>query len=704
MRSERTREQICADLEALAHEDAFIYSLATIAWNDLFFDLAEAADINWREQLSFQEITFLAGLMVKHPLRLQKPTAEDLQRQITRAYVLFEELHSTYLRPFVNHMIDIRERVRSDGLSREEGKRELFGSGSAMTEPIFYSDSGAYDFQYRTLAPKRYQNDREWLEAHKGINAEDGASIVHAIKNAREVPQTPPLHDLDAFLDEVLKVFCISAADLPDHNPTDVDAFFKAFSLQPGEVNTTLTEPGQYNRLDSHPLIKLDSGDYFIPVQFNLARSIYESPSYWMLADHSYCDTASAHRGDATEAMTAEMLTAVFGAENVHRGVELRRGRRTVGEIDVLAKLGRKALMVQCKSKRLTEMSRRGDSEQLAVDFAAAVQDAYDQGRDCRKLLRDPAVTAFTADGIPADSDFDDAFIACVVSDHYPSLTHQVHVYLTRESDDPFPIALSVFDLEVICHYLRDPFDLMYYIRQRTGLAEYFHATEEISLLAYHLKHKLYSIPGAGLVTVDPGMAGLFDANYPAARGEHPESEAATRLFHEWKNDHYEQLVRDLKDSGEPSFVDAVFMLFDFSSDAIDGLFAQILEAKRKTTGDGAKHSVAVSDIAAAAGISFVTRASDHVQLGQDNFLYAQRKKYQTRTREWLGLGSLGASERLAEVVVYNRDPWEYDADLEEATRKYLGSGTVKRLIPKVGRNDPCSCGSGIKFKRCHGR
>ena len=28
---------------------------------------------------------------------------------------------------------------------------------------------------------------------------------------------------------------------------------------------------------------------------------------------------------------------------------------------------------------------------------------------------------------------------------------------------------------------------------------------------------------------------------------------------------------------------------------------------------------------------------------------------------------------------------------------------TVKRDEPKVGRNDPCWCGSGKKFKKCHG-
>jgi preprotein translocase subunit SecA len=28
---------------------------------------------------------------------------------------------------------------------------------------------------------------------------------------------------------------------------------------------------------------------------------------------------------------------------------------------------------------------------------------------------------------------------------------------------------------------------------------------------------------------------------------------------------------------------------------------------------------------------------------------------------------------------------------------------TVKRDEPKIGRNDPCWCGSGKKFKKCHG-
>lgn len=44
-------------------------------------------------------------------------------------------------------------------------------------------------------------------------------------------------------------------------------------------------------------------------------------------------------------------------------------------------------------------------------------------------------------------------------------------------------------------------------------------------------------------------------------------------------------------------------------------------------------------------------------------------------------------------------------ADLEDLTRdRRYKVETVKREAPKVGRNDPCPCGSGKKFKQCHGK
>jgi preprotein translocase subunit SecA len=47
-----------------------------------------------------------------------------------------------------------------------------------------------------------------------------------------------------------------------------------------------------------------------------------------------------------------------------------------------------------------------------------------------------------------------------------------------------------------------------------------------------------------------------------------------------------------------------------------------------------------------------------------------------------------------------------YSADEEaaEVEAAQLGFSPVVRDGPKVGRNDPCPCGSGKKFKHCHGQ
>jgi len=42
-------------------------------------------------------------------------------------------------------------------------------------------------------------------------------------------------------------------------------------------------------------------------------------------------------------------------------------------------------------------------------------------------------------------------------------------------------------------------------------------------------------------------------------------------------------------------------------------------------------------------------------------------------------------------------------ADLDEESMGETVADTFVRQAPKVGRNDPCPCGSGKKYKHCHG-
>jgi len=68
-----------------------------------------------------------------------------------------------------------------------------------------------------------------------------------------------------------------------------------------------------------------------------------------------------------------------------------------------------------------------------------------------------------------------------------------------------------------------------------------------------------------------------------------------------------------------------------------------------------------------------------------------ERERSQFKDAEWDELvGSCGSA--LAEAIVEVREYWQIVRNPPQ---------TVRRDSPKIGRNDPCPCGSGRKFKHC---
>jgi SEC-C motif-containing protein len=94
-----------------------------------------------------------------------------------------------------------------------------------------------------------------------------------------------------------------------------------------------------------------------------------------------------------------------------------------------------------------------------------------------------------------------------------------------------------------------------------------------------------------------------------------------------------------------------------------------------------------------------------------------------SKKSEWLGLEILKtergtetddvgqvefvATYKLKGVTVPHRERAEFE---KRNGRWYFIDGkpitgpTVRKLAPDVGRNDPCTCGSGKKYKKCCGR
>jgi len=75
---------------------------------------------------------------------------------------------------------------------------------------------------------------------------------------------------------------------------------------------------------------------------------------------------------------------------------------------------------------------------------------------------------------------------------------------------------------------------------------------------------------------------------------------------------------------------------------------------------------------------------------------HCERRKYIHRAEKWYGI-CINPSSKQIRFGIGLEFPWKHDANMERRT-----SASQNGEVPKVGRNDPCPCGSGKKYKKCH--
>ena len=532
--------------------------------------------------------------------------------------------------------------------------------------------------------------------------------FVKDIHTGGAVPSPTLREELwNSFYARLIDLFVIERKDFEQNKEND--AFFENFSLLPQKgLNSEFATIGDYNLITSHPLLNLGGGRYFVPITFLLYEAIYESPFYWMTTDTAYRDTAGEHRGRVGEEICHKMLSKVFGAKRTFKSVKIKTKQGDdATDIDVLCILGSKALCVQIKSKKLTLLAQKGNDEALGKDFKGAIQDAYDQGVLARKriLAKDAIYVDEAGNEIVLSEKIDDVYIAVVTAEEYPSLAHQARILLTRDHANPFPIAINIFDLELLCHYLSDPYDFLYYIRQRIALMDYYIANEESIFLGHHLMRKLWKVPGKNMEVVDDSYGQLIERNYYPIKSGIPVSDEGDSIKQKRARPEFDQLCNRLKTLEEPKITDVIFHLLDLSEDASHTLIDAIKFAKQKTVSDGRRHdfSMPPDDLySSRLGFTYISfESTSYQQLRQVLMPFCQLRKYKSRGDVWIGFGSLKDSHELIDAITFNNTPWKHDVDLEEMSSMLIGKGQYKTFGRKPGRNDSCPCGSGQKYKRC---
>ena len=681
-----------AKLEELAQQPGFLRVLADIMVSDMFYPVAEAAEVNWRARVSNQEATLLAGYMVKKPVYDAKLTQENIDTTVAKVRKLLEELHNIQSMKMFGNMVP----QDFQGLSPEEVAVKLtekYSQGSNMVEPIFYGDSGAYDFQWLDMAPKLYAEDAGWLDANF-INLATAAKYYWAAYNTilakasiGKIDKDQALAPIDAMT--FSKQQLIEAAQ--KLNPSDQDIneasaakFLELFSTKPGgEANQTFTAPGEYNVISSRPLIEVADDYYFLPVNLNLAEAIYVNPFYGMITDKTYKNEVAKHRGDAVEDITHDMLKGTFG-EKVYKRVKVMKGRNALTDIDVMVVVGNKAIIFQCKGKKLTELSRRGDTDTLKQDFENAIQKSYNEAVTIRTtLLGDDEYKLVDEAGteIALPNGLNDAYIVCVTTDVYPAALHQTSQYLQREDGEPYCLPISLFDLETTAEYLKNPFEFLFYIKQRLDTIEVMRAESEMGYLGYHLRKRLIMSEGKDRVLITQDFGQLIDADYLYRKGRLPEPPEEHRLIRDEDNPSRARLIREISQHSSPDITDILMFLYGISDDSLDEMLGFMERTKEKVRANGKANDMSAPIGGQWGGITYVC-APTYPELHKAMLSLAEINKHRFKSGQWLALGTVPGEERLVSYALYSNKPWEPSKQMDRVVELHERRGrTYKQRI-----------------------
>lgn len=712
----RSEHEVLADLQALCARPGYVHAVAALCFRDnmlIYTERVTETDMGDRfdpSRLLRTEINTLLGLMLKAPIDWTLPSPDVLGEYVSASDRLLQELHHAMSGSF-----SLSEALAA--LKRGESVNP-FDSGDAMREPIFYAAESAYNFQYVDLASQRYAADAGWLQSNVGFTIAQACVVADAAERClmdRFPVFVDSLRALPPDQWTMLPAFFVASTEVAAYTglePELVERILLQFTVSDGDANPRFVSLQDFNQITATPLLRSPGGEFVLLQIYALAEAIYDSPFYWMQDDKTYRPYRDRHRGEFTENFVAQRLKGVFGADRVFANIDIWHGKTKVAEIDVLVLWADRSIIVQAKAKRLTVEGRKGNDQVIREDFKKSIQDAYDQGLTCAKCLGDPRYAFARADGSTVDlQNITEIFMFCVVSDHYPALSFQTRHFLKTREVERVRAALvcDVFLIDVLTELLSTPLQFLSYVARRARYADRLVAAQELTILAYHLKHNLWIEDATAMLHLAEDFTACLDIAMAVRRRGIDGDATPEGFLTRFEGKTLGRIVREIERRPEPAVLDQGFQLLEMSGDAFDHLTRIVDRQAHRSAQDGKPHDMTMM-FDDASGFTIVCSGEPDDEAAQRLAMLCTRRKYRQKADRWFGM-CLTPGDAQLRFGLHLSDPWEQDDAMEVATANMLEPMPPElayerafrggRMRPKVGRNDPCPCGSGRKYKKC---
>ena len=704
----RPEQAIFNDLASLCTSPGYIHAVAAISFRDNFVTFADemkAEDLlpRFSERCLIRtEITTLIGLMMRAPIDFTLPEPKVVSGYIEQTEALLGELHQAII-AVAKEVIVSKRATESDC--------NPFTLGAVLREAIFYSTESAYSFQYRDLAPRKYREDAAWLLRNKDVDLVIGREVCVGIAELLKERLPETLHSFRAKPSAdwtILPGFTFSCDELATRigrPEKSVRAIVEAFTMPESENNSTFTSLHAFNAAYAYPFIRRGNDDFIMLQSYGILEALYETPFYWMCSDEAYAPSALSHRGEFTEAFAAERLTHVFGADRVFQNVEILKSKgQVLGEIDVLVVFGNRAVVLQAKSKKLTQEARKGNDLQLQSDFRKAVQESVDQAFTCAELLNDSSVTLRCRDGrtVPLAQPPDTIFPLSVVADHYPALAFQARQFLKVSPSERIspPLVIDVFALDAITEMLASPLRLLSYLSLRSRFGDKLRTSHELTFLSFHLKQNLWVEDNVDLMSLGDDISVDLDVAMMVRRdGIHGER-TPDGILTRFEGTPFAKILTEIDHRPDSVAIDLGLMLLELDEDTVRRINAHIDQILKRTAADGGLHDMTIGLSAASCGLTVHCSLLGDSAAATRLRAHCAMRKYSQKADNWFGIALRPAGS--IHLVAELHGPWRFSREMETMVANSLSAEPLNvGAREKPGRNHPCPCGSGKKYKHC---
>lgn len=708
----QTRDEhvVFSDLSNLCRLPGYVHAIAYFCYreNTVVYDgMMTAKDMAYlfsTTRLIRTEISTLIGLMIQGEIDYSLPPPKILQEYITRTETLLEEMHKAIAGAF---FVDFNPETAIDsGLNP-------FSFGTVLREPIFYSGESAYSFQYRDFSTIKYSYDNDWLISNKGFSIYEAKDVAHAIlelQNKKLMSTLRGMQNIEPDKWTILPGFIFSTQEVAETSGIEesiIVAVVNAFTVSSGEHNQSFLALNDFNVANAMPLLRVDDNNFILFQGYSLVEALYESPFYWMGADKLYANTAMRNRGKFTEEFCRDRLEQIFGKERVYANVDIFESKDKIGEVDVLVIFGNRIIVVQAKSKRLTLEARKGNDSQIKDDFKKSVQDSYEQGLTCSKALCLPKNRFVDANSreITIPKGLKEIYILCVVSDHYPALSFQARQFLkydTTESIQP-PLILDIFALDAMTEMLPSPLHFLSYVNQRANYTDKLHSSHELTILSYHLRNNLWLDDKHDMVVLCDDISADLDVAMAVRRDGVDGKRTPDGILTRFSSTALGRIVKEIEAQPDPGTLDLGFLLLTLSEETVLEASSGVDKLAQLALQDHKHHDLTIGLGSASTGLTIHINEEPLSTAGPHLQEHCKRRKYAQRATTWFGI-CISPTSRALRFGLCLKYEWQHDNEMDFVTRKMPRSGNLLETIArkhKLGRNDPCPCGSGMKFKKC---